>query len=215
MEEVKWSKYVNLKWIIASVLVPLIIAGIGYWATRQSEVKSPGSLEILDIQVQQTLGSEAIKDPEKNKCLIDFRVSNKGGTTVLVNKVQFKVLDIVTMRIKGYLDFSKVYDLDISALNSIDDIASVSVSQEIKGGEVDRFGIALVAKNMPHGVERGWRLQPTLFTKYGEVAGNTIEVWFPYEKQSDDPEYFAKAKQWEKEEREAIKAHIEKTEKVE
>ena len=58
---------------------------------------------------------------------------------------------------------------------------------------------------MPHGVERGWRLQPTLFTNFGEVVGNTIEVWFPYEKQSDDPEHFVKAKRWEKEEKDALR----------
>jgi len=205
MKKDKDSRYTNLKWIIASVVIPLIIAAIGYWASRKPQQKASGALEILDIQVIQTPAKEAIIDPRKNKCLIDFRVSNAGGSTVLINKVQFKVLDVVKVSIKGYVDFSKIYDLDISALNSINDIATVSVSQEIKAGEVDRFGISLVATRMPHGFEMGWRLQPILFTNYGEVAGKLLEVWFPYENQSDDTEYFTKAKRWEKEEKEAIK----------
>lgn len=211
MENAKEKKYNNLKWIIASVLVPIVIAGIGYWGAKHKDVKSPGELEILDIQVQQTqinVTNKAVKNPKENKCIIDFRIMNKGETNLLVNKIKFEVLDVVTLSIKGHLAFSMVYDIDISELDSIGDFANVSVSQEIVGGEIDRFGITLIAQDMPPGFERGWQLIPTLYTNYGEVVGKTIEVWFPYEKQSDDPKYFSKAKQWEKEEKEAMKKYM-------
>ncbi|MCG8336402.1 MAG: hypothetical protein MJE63_17990 [Proteobacteria bacterium] len=58
---------------------------------------------ITDVQVHQATITDPDQASEKNKYLVDFRIKNKGGEDVLVNKIQFEVLDIVSLGIKGHL----------------------------------------------------------------------------------------------------------------
>ncbi len=79
-----------------------------------------------------------------------------------------------------YMEYSKTYDLDISKLKRKGDSIECLVSQVVKPGESDRFGIVLIAKEMGTGVFRRWELLPKLYTNFGKVSGKSIEIWLPY-----------------------------------
>jgi hypothetical protein len=137
----------------------------------ESGKKSPGLLEVSDIQV---------KPNRDGTCIADFRVSNTGGSEVLINRVEFEALEVVGTRTLGFMEFSKVYDLELSEMRNAGDTATCEVSQVVKPGDADRFGIILIARSLGIGWFRGWILQPTLYTNFGNVAGEPIEVWLPH-----------------------------------
>jgi len=184
----KEAKGFDIRWVVAAIMVPIFVALIGYWAAIVPK-EAPGELQLSDIKI--------VSKRSDNTYQIDFRVSNTGGSVVLINTVRFEVLDIVTLDINAYLGFSAIYDLDISSLEEIGDTATVNVSQEIKPGESDRFGITVIAREIPPGVERGWRLLPILVSNYGQVKGEQIEIWFPEDGQASEPGYFEESKQIE------------------
>lgn len=133
--------------------------------------RAPGILEISHIEV--------LHDEEAYTATVDFRLSNKGGSTVIVNRVIFEVLDLETFLTEAFFRFSHTYDVDISDLESVGDKTECSVSQEIKPGEVDRFAIVLMATRMGRGPIRWWKLLPTLYTNFGAITGPPIDVWLP------------------------------------
>jgi hypothetical protein len=137
---------------------------------REGE-RAPGILEVSDIQV--------LYDDQAYTATLDLRLSNRGGSTILINKVVFEVLDVEILLTTGFLEFSHTYDLDISDLKNIGDKAECSTSQEINPGEVDRFAIILMARRMDMGEHRWWKLSPTLYSNTGIITGPPIEVWLP------------------------------------
>ncbi len=142
---------------------------------KQEGVNAKGKLRISDILTKQNKG------PGKSgTCEVDFRVTNFGGSEVSINRVEFEVLNVLETKIAGYMEYSKTYDLDISKLERKGDTIDCPVSQVVKPGESDRFGIILIAKDMGTGTFRKWELQPTLHTNFGKVSGKSIEVWLPY-----------------------------------
>jgi hypothetical protein len=134
--------------------------------------QSPGILEVSAIQVKPNFKDKA--------CTLDFRVSNTGGSEVIINRIEFEALEVAGFYTLGAVEFSKVYDLDISDLRNAGDLAACAVSQVVAPGKVDRFGITLIAPTLGIGWFRGWSLQPTLYTNYGNVTGQKIEVWLPF-----------------------------------
>jgi hypothetical protein len=129
-------------------------------------------LEISDLQV--------VQDNNSKTCTIDFRVFNPGDEDIQINRVKFEVLDVFEVPTLGYLEFSKIYDLDISALERVGDTATCKVAQILKPGEADRFGVRLIATQLGTGVFRVWHLQPSLVTNVGEFPGPSFETWLPY-----------------------------------
>ena len=86
------------------------------------------------------------------------------------------MVDVQTL---GFMDFSQVYDLDISSLETKGDSISSDVSQVLNPGEADRFGIRLRAAALGEGVFRAWQLQPSMATNGGDFQGPVFEVWLP------------------------------------
>jgi len=144
----------------------------------QSGVMAPGQLIVTDVQV--------VQNTEAKTCSLDFRISNSGGSEIVVNEIRLEVIDVVSIPTRGFMEFSKFYDLDISSLKRKGDFASCKVSQIIKPGESDRFGIILIGKELGAGVFRGWLLHPTIQTNYGAFSANPIEVWLPYRRGNEN-----------------------------
>lgn len=179
-----------LYWIVAIVITVLGVLAVlaqvtGYSLRdflRHSKPENPvkingadgaGDLVISDIQLEP--------DNEAGTCLVDFRVSNAGEADVLVNRVTFEVVDMLEIMTVGFMEFSEVYDLDISNLKAIGDKAQCQVAQLVEPGKADRFGVSLTAQNLGTGVFKGWKLLPTLLTNYGAVKGDEFELWLPYQ----------------------------------
>jgi hypothetical protein len=139
-------------------------------APRDEQQRVP--LELSDVQV--------IPDKATKTCLLDFRVANRGRSDVMVNKVKLEVVEILGIGTLGFMEFSKVYDLDISSLKRPNDTATCNVAQVLRSGEVDRFGVRLIARELGTGQFRLWELRPTLITDLGEVEGPIVEVGLPY-----------------------------------
>ncbi len=144
--------------------------------------KAPGKLRIVDIRVTQDPEPQTLEDLKPAKCLVDFFVSNDGGSQVLVTAVELEVVDTARCELaKGLLESSQTYDLEITELRAAGQRAVCRTSQVIGAGESDRFTLGLVASGLGAGVYGLWLLRPTLRTNYGDVTGSQIRVWLPYE----------------------------------
>lgn len=119
------------------------------------------------------------QDGEEN-CTVDLRVFNNLSHEVSINAVRFHVDDVVVIPTLGFMDFSHVYDLDISNLQETGASVSCPVSQKLRPGEVDRFGIRLAARTMGTGIFRGWRFGVALDTSAGRIEAGSVEVWLPH-----------------------------------
>jgi len=130
-------------------------------------------LDISDVQ--------AIPDQLSGTCTIDFRVSNPLGVDVQVNRIKLEVVEVLEQgKVMGPMEFSAIYDLDISSLQGVGDTITCNVSQVVKRGEVDRFGIRVAATRLETGRFRAWKLCPTLMTNLGDIVGPTVEAWLPF-----------------------------------
>jgi hypothetical protein len=109
--------------------------------------------------------------------VLDLRVSNLGNSDLLINAVEFTVLESVHQMPMGQAGYSALYDLDISELEEFSSHAECRVAQILKPGEADRFGIVLSAPKC--GLYAGWRLAMTFKTNYGRVSGPDVEIWVP------------------------------------
>lgn len=149
------------------------IININSGSKNDSGKRAEGKLQISAIipQYNKTNGT----------CLLDFRVHNTGGSDVLINYVNFNVSDVGKIFYLGHKEFSKIYDLDISLLKQKGDTIDYVVSQNIRPGKTDRFGIVLIARNIGIGVFRWWKLEPKLYTNFGEVLGEPVEFWLPHD----------------------------------
>jgi hypothetical protein len=136
-------------------------------------IKAPGKLEISDVQL--------IENKEEKTCTVDFRVSNKGGTDVIINGARFVAIDVVEVHTKGFMEFSKTYDLDISHVRHPGEVAVCPLSQVVKPGEADRIGIVLIGTKLGTGVFRTWRFSPTLSTNFGDIRGPEVDIHLPYQ----------------------------------
>jgi hypothetical protein len=110
-------------------------------------------------------------------CVLDFRVSNQGGSDLMINAVEFQVLESLRRMPLGHAELSTLYDLDISALEEFSSRAECQVAQILKPGEADRFGIVLSAPTL--GVFAGWRFTTLFKTNCGLFQGPEVEVWLP------------------------------------
>lgn len=148
---------------------------------HQEGRKVPGNLRIDNIKVTQEKLPNRFEDLQPAKCLVDFWVTNDGGTQIVVTGIDLEVIDAARCElVKGHMESSKTYDVDIVDLREPGQVSRFSLSQMIKPGESDRFTIVLVASELGLGVFAAWKLLPTLITNYGSVKGEAIEVWLPY-----------------------------------
>jgi hypothetical protein len=110
-------------------------------------------------------------------CAIDFRVSNQGDSEIMINAVEFKVVESIHRQPMGHSDFSAVYDLDMSGLSEYASRKECQVAQRLSPGEVDRFGVVLSIGSPAW--PGGWRLKTSLRSSVGTLFAGEIEVWLP------------------------------------
>lgn len=134
---------------------------------------SPSALQVSDVQV--------LSDFYQRVCTLDFRVWNRGRHDIIINRVLLKVVwvhevEIVTC---GIMPFSQVYDFDISHLRSVGDEFFCNISQILRPGEVDRFGVRVTADHLRHDGYRTWQLQCSLASNVGITRGPIVELTLP------------------------------------
>jgi hypothetical protein len=110
--------------------------------------RGPGVLNISGAFIQWSADGKA--------CVLDLRVSNPGDSDLLINAIEFTVLESIHQMPMGQAGYSALYDLDISGLEEFSSTAECQVAQILKPGEADRFGIILSAPT--RGLAAGWRL---------------------------------------------------------
>lgn len=114
---------------------------------------------------------------DEHSCILDVRVSNQGGSDVMINAVEFEVLESLRIMPLGQAGYSATYDLDVSKLEEYSSRAECQVAQILKPGEADRFAIVLSAPSLH--LFGGWRLATLFKTNFGAIQGSEIEVWMP------------------------------------
>lgn len=110
-------------------------------------------------------------------CAVDFRVSNQGASEIMINAVEFEVVESIHRQPMGHSDFSAIYDLDMSGLSEYASRKECQVAQILSPGEVDRFGVVLSIGSPAW--PGGWRLKTSLRSNVGTLAAGEIEVWLP------------------------------------
>jgi hypothetical protein len=113
-------------------------------------------------------------------CVLDIRVSNPGGSDLMINAVRFRVVETVEQMLMGHSEYSAAYDLDIGQMRDHASTEECQVAQILKPGEADRFAIILSDSGLGNPSVGGWRLATLFRTNVGDVAGPDIEVWLPY-----------------------------------
>jgi hypothetical protein len=141
---------------------------------------APGALTIDRVGVTQQQPRKHEDYFTEKKCIVDFWVTNRGGSQVVVLGVDFEVLETGRAElVKGPMPSSATYDLDLTDITTAAQHAECATSQIIAPGESDRFSIALVAR-LGLGVFAAWRLRPTLKTNFGDVPAPPVEMWLPF-----------------------------------
>ena len=139
--------------------------------TGRSDVstRAPGLLNVSTIHQHSPANGRS--------CILDFRVSNQGASDLMINAVEFQVLESLQKAPLGTATYSALYDLDISELIEYSSRAECQVAQILKPGEADRFGIVLSAPSL-HAFA-GWRFATRFKTNFGATQGPEVEVWLP------------------------------------
>jgi hypothetical protein len=169
---------------IGAVLIVLslrrILATFEKAIPTQEGKRAAGELRVMDVQVRQQAAPATPEEFEPAECQVDFLLSNHGGSQVVISGVDFHVVDTARCElVKGRLESSATYDLDLTELRRPGQVASVPTAQEVEPGRADRFTVRMVAR-MGSGVFGAWRLRPVLRTNFGEVTAREIEVWLPH-----------------------------------
>jgi hypothetical protein len=130
--------------------------------------KAPGHVVVTDLQVNSM--------DDETACVLDFRVKNPGDSDVMINKIVLRALKVEEWSVLSYAHFSGNYSVDISEVEKRGDQVECSLSQIIKPGEVDRFGVTLIASRLKMGTYRRCRFFPTLITSAGDVQAPEVEL---------------------------------------
>ena len=101
----------------------------------------------------------------------------KALPNVMIDAVEFRVLESLQSMPLGYAQFSKVYDLDISRLEEYLSSVECQTAQFLKPGEADRFGVVISAPTF--GASGSWRCSTLFKTNYGPTRGPEVEIWLP------------------------------------
>jgi len=134
-----------------------------------TSVLSPGRLNVSAVYPHWP--------DDGRSCILDIRVSNQGASDLMINAVELQVIESIQKAPLGQAKYSALYDLDISKLAEYMSRTECRVSQILKPGEADRFGIVLSAPTLQ--IFAGWRLATLFKTNFGDIHGPEIEVWLP------------------------------------
>ncbi|MGO9544662.1 MAG: hypothetical protein ACLPPF_07695 [Rhodomicrobium sp.] len=146
------------------------------WVTAQmpgmgqlvASARAPGLLNVSAVYPHPSA--------DRRSCILDFRVSNQGESDLMINAVEFQVLETLLVVPLGGAAYSAQYDLDVSKLKEYLSRAECQVAQILKPGEADRFAIVLTQTS---GLFAGWLLATLFQTNFGAVPGPEVEVWLP------------------------------------
>lgn len=108
-------------------------------------------------------------------CIVDLRVSNPSRADVLINAVEFEVLEFFRRIPLGQMNYSATYDIDISETIAYMSKAECEVAQILKPGEADRFAIVLSATSLM-ATCAAWRFAVRLKTNFGIFNGPNADV---------------------------------------
>lgn len=134
-----------------------------------ASARVPGLLNVSEVYQ---------RSPADNlSCILDFRVSNPGDSDLMINAVEFHVLESLFKMPLGQASYSAQYDLDISGLKEYGSSAACELAQILKPGEADRFAIVVSAPSLK--LFAGWRLATRFKTNFGVISGPEIEIWLP------------------------------------
>jgi len=159
------------------VILTFAIAALGLTAWNRSSHPKDGKAEVGRVAVSAIAVDDLRPD---GTAVLDIRLVNRGGRPVGVNAVQLTTLKVDESETLGAQGFTAKYDLDISDLHKAGDSKTVTVSQALQPGEIDRFAVTLAAPSLGGGVFRVWRLQPTLQTTEGLVQADPVVVGLPW-----------------------------------
>lgn len=155
-----------------TIITAVITAVRFFWRKSSVSRRLIRRLKIIRITATQDLGT--------NSCMLDFTVRNVGNTEILITELTLEVIDIGRDAAKGFLPASHTYDLDISDLEQIGDVANIPLSQTVlPGGKHDRFKVRLVARELGLGRFTAWKLRSALHSESQSIKGETVEVWLP------------------------------------
>ena len=115
---------------------------------------------------------------DNKACVLDIRVSNPGGSDLMINAIKFQVLESVEMGLLGHAEYSAQYDMDIGRMRDYGLLGECQVAQLLKPGEADRFAMVLSETHSSPSVG-GWRFTTLFKTNVGNIPGPEIEVWLP------------------------------------
>lgn len=118
----------------------------------------------------------------KRACIVDLRVSNPSHVDILINSVEFEVLEFFRRFPLGQAKYSATYDIDISEAIEYRSTVECHVAQILKPGEADRFAIVMSATSLA-AVCAAWKFAVRFKTNYGIFNGPDIDVVFS----SDEP----------------------------
>jgi len=116
-----------------------------------------------------------VKYPGDGKsCILDIRVDNHGDAELMINSVEFEVLECFQKAPLGHASYSHTYDLDISNLLEFCQRIRCEVAQVLAPGETDRFAIVLSAPSLSQFTH--WRLSTRFVTNSVDVFGPEVEL---------------------------------------
>jgi hypothetical protein len=136
---------------------------------RLAPSKEPGRLRVNNVFVHPEGG---------RRYLIDFRVDNQGGSDVAVSRLTLEHVD--EGRPVDFQGYSHIYASEIDIAQTTYGKAEQILSQVIKPGETDRFGVRVRV-----GRKGFFHVLPRLHTNFGTVAGRVIK--FQAGADPDDP----------------------------
>jgi hypothetical protein len=114
---------------------------------------------------------------DKRACIVDFRVSNSGHADILINSVEFEVLEFFRRFPLGQMQYSATYDIDISKATDYLSNVECQIAQILKPGEADRFAIVLSATSLA-AVCASWKFAVRLRTNQGIHDCPNIDIVF-------------------------------------
>ncbi|MEX3979139.1 hypothetical protein AB4Y45_09155 [Paraburkholderia sp. EG287A] len=153
------------------------------WKRKHEEITKQRMISLIASDATRGLVALSISaiythlSADKRACVVDFRVSNRSGVDILINAVEFEVLEFFRRFPLGRANYSETYDIDLSETIEYMAVAECQVAQILKPGEADRFAIVVSATSLA-AVCAAWKFAVRLKTNHGVFDGPNIDVVF-------------------------------------
>jgi|GEM_PF-5002747 len=190
--EIWKSRWLRKRTVAAIVVATLVIGGLAQFASSVDTIgtffeKHFGLQGFGHKALLPTLLRQAEEDcvrPDRN-CRVELWLRNPNDKTVYVTALSFRVLNVDTEPILGYVESSHTYPIDLKGLSRVGMTYRTLLHQEIDAGKSDRFVISLGASDL-HDRFRHWLLEAKLETSAGILPIRPLTIHLPW-----DPKYSA------------------------